>query len=66
MKKKILCRLGVHHPQPGDKIELYKINNNCYDVVEKCDYCGEYIKVGNIEAPIPQNMSSWNYTIINN
>lgn len=65
MKKRLVCRMGVHHPTPSDKVELYRVNSHYFDIVEKCSYCGEYVTTGSIETPPPLYMNNWNFVIIN-
>lgn len=65
MRRKVGCILGIHHPQNKDgTIELYKINNNCFQVIEKCSDCGEYVPVGTINTS-KIDIDTWNFKILN-
>ena len=66
MKRKIRCKLGIHRPVKTDnEVKLWRWNDHCFDIIEKCQDCGEMVAIGNIETPFPMYMETWNFKILN-
>lgn len=66
MKRKIRCKLGIHRPIiTNNEIKLWRWNDHYFDIMEKCQDCGEMVVIGNIEAPLPMCMETLNFKILN-